>query len=88
MDGSIDAMDLKAVPPTLQMKLAFGPVWTMTLDAATTSIVTGDRVGTMDDVHVHDQVTIAYTPKNGQRLVKSLEVKKPPAHLPGPSSGK
>jgi len=81
-------MDLQAAPPTLQVRLSFGPVWTMTLDPATTSIVDGERLGTMDDVRVHDKVTVAYTPKNGQRLVKSLELKKPPTHTLGPSSGK
>jgi len=78
---------MKAVPPTVQVKLSFGPEWTMTVDPATASIVNGDHVGTLDDVHVHDEVTVAYAPKNGQRLVKSLEITTVPSRASAPSAG-
>ena len=85
--GSVAGIDMKTVPPTVQVKLSFGPEWTMTLDPATASIVNGDYVGTLDDVHVHDEVTVAYAPKNGQRLVKSLEITTVSSQPPAPSAG-
>ena len=61
----------------MQLALSFGPVLALAVDPATTSVMAGNRSGKLEDVQVHDEVKVVYTPKDGQRLVKSIEIKHP-----------
>ena len=75
VEGSIAELDLKAVPPTVRVTSPFGHAWTMTIDPATSSIVKGGRVATLEDLQVRDGVKVVYSPRNGARLVKAIEIK-------------
>ena len=72
--GSVMTVNLTTTPPTLQVALSFGPVLTLTADPAHTAVVKGNHIGKLEDVHAHDEVKVAYTPKDGNGLVKSIEV--------------
>ena len=88
VQGSVTSVNLKTTSPMLQLVLSFGPVLTLTADPAHTAVVKGNHIGKLEDVHVHDEVKVAYTPKDGDGLVKSIEViKEAPPQGSNPSVG-
>ncbi len=72
--GSITALDLKPLAPSLKLTGADGKVWTLALDPQLTSIWQNGQIGKLDALEVGQQVKVRYTSKAGKNLVKSITI--------------
>ena len=73
IEGSVTGLDLKAIPPVVQLTLPFGPLLTLTADAATTVIMREGHAGTLNDLQVHDEGRVLYVAET--HLIKSIDIK-------------
>ena len=76
IEGSVAALDLNATTPTMQLRLSFGSI-SMLMIEPTTTVLIGNQLGKREDVQVGDAVKVLYVPKDGQHLVKSIEIEQP-----------
>lgn len=86
-EGLIAMLDLKAVPPTIQLKTADGKLWPLALDLLTTTVWQHGMPAKLDQLKVGDQVKVRYAEKNGKMMVKSIQlVQAPGTATPSSSS--
>ncbi len=78
VEGAVTALDLNATPPTLQLRLSFGPVSTLIIEP-TTTVFKGGQLWKLEDVRIGDDVKVLYRPKEGQHLITSIEIERPPS---------
>ena len=76
--GSITALDLKAMSPSLTLTDAGGKVWMLTLDPQLTSVWQDGQLSKLDAVKVGQQVKVRYTSKAEQNVAKSITIARAP----------
>ena len=77
--GSITALDLKAMSPSLTLTDISGKSWMLTLDPQLTSIWRNGRIGKLDALKVGQQVKARYLSKGSQNVAKSITIAQAPA---------
>ena len=83
--GSITALDLKAMSPSLQVTDAGGKIWVLTLDPQLTSVWQNGQLGKLETLKVGQQVKARYLSKGSQNVAKSITIAQisTPAAAPG-----
>lgn len=75
-EGSISALDLKALPPTLKIMGAGGESWTLEVDRKETSVLQEGRAAKLDELRIGQQVKVKFVKRGGKELAKTIEVAK------------
>ena len=71
-EGSITALNLTAVPPTLQLRDANGKTWPLTVDLKTTTVWNAGRMEKLDQLKVGQTVKIRHAMTGGKELAQSI----------------
>ena len=78
VQGSVTALDLQSLTPTLALKDANGQVWTLGIDPKGTTVWSGGQAGNLGQLKVGSQVKIRYEEQVGRKLAKKIELVQSP----------
>ena len=73
IDGTITALDLTASSPSVQLTVANGVAWTLSLDPSTSILKSGKSVK-LDELTVGDRARVRFAMKEGGHVLRTLEV--------------
>ena len=73
-EGSVSWVDVALLPPSLKLTTADGKIWTMVLDAKTTSVWKGNQMAAADALKIGEHVKVRYMAKDGKNWVKSIQI--------------
>ena len=86
VQGSVTAVDLQSLTPTLALKDATGQAWILGIDSKGTTVWSSGRSGNLSQLRVGSQVKIRYEEQAGRKLAKKIELVQSPVTAASPST--
>ena len=78
VQGSVTALDLQSLTPTLALKDATGQAWILGIDSKGTTVWSSGQAGNLSQLKVGSQVKIRYEEQAGRKLAKKIELVQSP----------
>ena len=88
VEGSIVALDLQALMPTLKLRAADGKTWTLALDSKTTSVWKDGQMAKLDQLKSGQWVKVRHEMKDGRDLAQSIRISADAKPMPMASTSK
>ena len=86
VQGSVTALDLQSLTPTLALRAANGQAWTLGIDSKGTTVWSSGQAGNLSQLKVGSQVKIRYEEQAGRKLAKKIELMPSPVTAASPST--